>query len=131
MLDQIIGDQRDNLVNMLSSKLGVSGDQAGGFLSKLLQKIEILMGEGKLDVESLLKGDLSSLKSNLDMDNLGALLGGGKEKAEQGIDAVSHPIAQQLDKLDDPMGMLGGLLGGSDSGDLMSKAKAGLGGLLG
>ncbi len=111
MLDQIIGDQRESLINLLSSKLGVSDDQAGAFLSKLLQKIEILMGEDKLDVDSLLKGDLSSLKSNLDLDNLGALLGGGNEKAEQGIEAVSAPIAEQLDKLDDPMQMLGGLLG--------------------
>ncbi len=131
MLDQIMGDQRERLINMLSSKLGVSDDQAGGFLSKLLQKIEILMGEGKLDVDSLLKGDLSSLKSNLDLDNLGALLGGGREKAEQGIDAVSTPIAEQLDKLDDPMQMLGGLLGGGGSDDLMAQAKKGLGGLLG
>ncbi len=111
MLDQIVGEKKDELIKLLSSKLGVSDDQAGGFISKLMQKMEILLGEGKLDVDSLLKGDLSSLKSNLDLDNLGALLGGGKEKAEQGIDAVSTQIAEQLDKLDDPMQMLGGLLG--------------------
>ena len=55
----------------------------------------------------------------------------GKEKAEEGIDAIASPLSEQLDKLDDPMGMLGGLLGDSDSGDLMSQAKKGLGGLLG
>jgi hypothetical protein len=131
MLDQIIGDRKDDLIKMLSSKLGVSDDQAGGFLSKLMQKIEILLGEGKLNASSLMNGELTSLKSYLDLDHLGALLGGGKEKAEQGIDAVSKPIAEQLDKLDDPMGMLGNLIGGGDSGDLLSKAKKGLGGLLG
>ncbi len=111
MLDQIIGDKKDELVNMLSSKLGVSDDQAGGFLSKLMQKMEILLGEGKLDVNAIMNGDLTTLNSYLDLEKLGALLGGGKEKAEQGIEAVSTPIAEQLDKLDDPMQMLGGLLG--------------------
>lgn len=111
MLDQIIGDKKDELVNVLSSKLGVSDDQAGGFLSKLMQKMEILLGEGKLDVNAIMNGDLTTLNSYLDLENLGALLGGGKEEAEQGIEAVSTPIAEQLDKLDDPMQMLGGLLG--------------------
>ncbi len=131
MLEQLLGDQKDNLIKMLTDKLGVSGDQAGGFLSKLMPMIEGLLGDGKLDPSALLKGDTSALKKGLDLESLGSMLGGGKEKAEQGIDAVSGPIAEQLDKLDDPMGMLSGLLGGGDSDDLMAKAKKGLGGLLG
>lgn len=131
MLEQLLGDQKDNLIKTLTDKLGVNSDQAGGFLSKLMPMIEGLLGDGKLDPSALLKGDTSALKKGLDLESLGSMLGGGKEKAEQGIDAVSGPIAKQLDKLDDPMAMLGGMLGGGGSDDLMAKAKKGLGGLLG
>ena len=131
MLDKLLGNNKNELISALTGKLGVSEDQAGGFLGKLMPMIEGLIGDGKLDIQSLMKGDLSALKSGLDMNMLGGLLGGGKEKAEEGIDAIASPLSKQLDKLDDPMGMLGGLLGGSDSSDLMSQAKKGLGGLLG
>jgi len=132
MLEKLLSEHKDTFISALTSKLGVNSDQAGGFLSKLMPMIEGLIGDGKLDVQSLMKGDLSGVKKGLDMDSLGSMLGGGKEKAEEGIDAVSGPLAEQLDKLDDPMSLLGGLLGGGgDSGDLMDKAKKGLGGLLG
>ncbi len=130
MLDQLLNEHKDTLINALTSKLGVNKDQAGGFLIKVLPMIEQLLGDGKLDMSALLKGDLGAVKNSLDLDMLGGLLGGGKERAEQGIDAIADPISKELDKLDDPIGMLGGLLG-DDSGDLMSKAKKGLGGLLG
>ncbi len=130
MLDQRLNEHKDTLINALTSKLGVNKDQAGGFLIKVLPMIEQLLGDGKLDMSAVLKGDLGAVKNSLDLDMLGGLLGGGKERAEQGIDAITDPISKELDKLDDPIGMLGGLLG-DDSGDLMSKAKKGLGGLLG
>tara|TARA_R110002073_G_scaffold152651_2_gene307171 strand:- start:79588 stop:80034 length:447 start_codon:yes stop_codon:yes gene_type:complete len=130
MLDQLLNEHKDTLINALTSKLGVNNDQAGGFLIKVLPMIEQLLGDGKLDMSAVLKGDLGAVKNSLDLDMLGGLLGGGKERAEQGIDAIADPISKELDKLDDPIGMLGGLLG-DDSGDLMSKAKKGLGGLLG
>lgn len=130
MLDQLLNEHKDTLINALTTKLGVNKDQAGGFLIKVLPMIEQLLGDGKLDMSALLKGDLGAVKNSLDLDMLGGLLGGGKERAEQGIDAIADPISKELDKLDDPIGMLGGLLG-DDSGDLMSKAKKGLGGLLG
>ena len=130
MLDQLLNEHKDTLINALTSKLGVNKDQAGGFLIKVLPMIEQLLGDGKLDMSAVLKGDLGAVKNSLDLDMLGGLLGGGKERAEQGIDAIADPISKELDKLDDPIGMLGGLLG-DDSGDLMSKAKKGLGGLLG
>ena len=130
MLEQLLGDQKNKLIEILTSQLGVNGDQAGGFIGKLLPMIQGLMGEGKLDASSLLSGDLSALKGGLDMDMLGGLLGGGKEQAEEGIDAIAMPLSDSLSKLDDPMGMLGGLIGG-ESDDLLAKAKKGLGGLLG
>ena len=130
MLDQLLNEHKDTLINALTSKLGVNNDQAGGFLIKVLPMIEQLLGDGKLDMSALLKGDLGAVKNSLDLDMLGGLLGGGKERAEQGIDAIADPISKELDKLDDPIGMLGGLLG-DDSGDLMSKAKKELGGVLG
>ena len=131
MLEELLGDQKDNLIKIVMEKLGVSGDQAGGFIGKLLPMAEGLIGDGKLDPSALLKGDVSSLVSGLDMDSLGAALGGGREQGEAGVSAVAGPIGEVLDGLDDPMEMLGNLMGGDDNGDLMSKAKAGLGKLFG
>jgi hypothetical protein len=127
MLDKLLDGQKDNLIAMLTSKLGVSSDQAGGFLSKLLPMIEGVLGKGDIDAGALLKGDVSSLKSALDLDALGSALGGGKEKAEQGIETVAGPIAEQLNGLDDPMGMLKGALGGDAEGLL----KKGIGKIFG
>lgn len=127
MLDKLLDGRKDNLIEMLTSKLGVSGDQAGGFLSKLLPMIEGLIGKGDIDASSLLKGDVSSLKNALDLDALGSALGGGKEKAEQGIETVAGPIAEQLNGLDNPMDMLKGALGGDAEGLL----KKGIGKIFG
>ncbi|MCA9304448.1 MAG: hypothetical protein KC996_10025 [Phycisphaerales bacterium] len=127
MLDKLLEGQKDNLIGMLTSKLGVSDDQAGGFLNKLLPMIEGLLGKGKIDPSALLKGDVSSLKSGLDLDVLGKALGGGKEKAEQGIETVAGPIAEKLNGLDNPMDMLKGVMGGDAEGLL----KKGLGKIFG
>lgn len=131
MLDKLLIGHKDTLIKALTSKLGVNEDQAGGFLAKILPMIQGMFSDGKLDANSLMKGDLSAVKNNLDLGMLGGLLGGGKEKAEQGIDAIADPISNELGKLDNPMEMLGGLLDGGGSDDLMAKAKKGLGGLLG
>lgn len=127
MLDKLLEGQKDNLIGMLTSKLGVSGDQAGGFLSKLLPMIEGLLGKGDIDPSALLKGDISALKDGLDLDALGSALGGGKEKAEQGIETVAGPIAEQLNGLDNPMDMLKGVMGGDAEGLL----KKGIGKIFG
>ncbi len=126
MLEKLLEGQKDNLMELVMSKLGVSGDQAGGFLTKLFPMIQGLMGDGKLDPSALLKGDVSALKNGLDLESLGSALGGGKDKAEQGIDAVAGPIAETLGKLDNPMDMLSGMLG-DDAGGMLKKGLGGLG----
>jgi len=127
MLDKLLEGQKDNLIEMLTSKLGVTGDQAGGFLSKLMPMIEGLLGKGKLDADALIKGDVSSLTSALDLDSLGSALGGGKEKAQQGIETVAGPISEKLSGLDNPMDMLKEVMGGDAEGLL----KKGLGKIFG
>ncbi|MBL4590944.1 MAG: hypothetical protein JKY96_03185, partial [Phycisphaerales bacterium] len=44
MLDKLLEGQRENLMKIVMSKLGVSGDQAGGFLTKLFPMIQGLLG---------------------------------------------------------------------------------------
>lgn len=62
MFDQLLNEHKDPLINALTSKLGVNKDQAGGFLIKVLPMIEQLLGDGKLDMSALLKGDLGAVK---------------------------------------------------------------------
>ncbi|HED53574.1 MAG TPA: hypothetical protein ENJ00_05165 [Phycisphaerales bacterium] len=115
MLEQLLASHKDELLGALTSKLGVSSDQAGGFLSKLIGMIQSLIGDGKLDVQDLLKGDVSSLTGKLNMDELGGLLGGGKEQAEQGLSAVIGPLSEKIGGLGDAGDLLGKITG-NDSG---------------
>lgn len=124
MLDKLLADHKDELIKAITTKLGVGTDQAGGFLTKLLDMAQKLIGKGDLDLAALLKGDLATLKNKLDLNALGGLLGGGKDKAEQGLAAVIGPLSQKLSSL-----------GGAD--DLLKQIKGGsgllgkLGGMLG
>ncbi len=122
MLDQLLSGEKDSIISAISSKAGASPEQAGGFLEVILSKIEGLIGAGDLDMASLLKGDLSAITSKLNLGELGAILGGGDDKAKAGIGALLGPLQDKLGG-DDAAGLLEGLMGGKSSG--------GLGGALG
>jgi hypothetical protein len=135
MLDKLLGgSQKNDLIGMLVSQLGVSNQQAGGFLDSLLGRIGDLLKGGKLDVQKLIAGDTSALKSNLNMEALGGLLGGGADKAEKGLGTIIGPLSTQLGGNKDLLGQLSGLLGGGGGGadDMLKKAAGGLlGGMFG
>ncbi|MEZ6318883.1 MAG: hypothetical protein R3B49_09050 [Phycisphaerales bacterium] len=112
MLEQILGDSKHELIKTITSKLGVSDAQAGGFLGSLLERLEDLLKGGKLDVQQLLSGDLGAITKNLNLDALGGLLGGGADKGEQGVKAVMGSVTDKLGGSEDLLGQLEGLLGG-------------------
>lgn len=121
MLGELLSGERDGIIGAITSKVGASEDQAGGFLDKAISMIEGLIGSGDLDIQSLLKGDLSALTSKLDLGSLGSMLGGGEDKAKQGIEALAGPLTSKLGE-------------GGDAKDLLEKltgGKGGLGGALG
>jgi hypothetical protein len=126
MLDKLLESNKDELLGLITSKLGVSSGQADGFLGRLLGMIQDLLGSGKLDVSDLLKGDISSLKGMLNLDELGGLLGGGTDKAEEGLGAVMGPITEKLGGLGDAGDLLGKITGGESDGIMGA-----LGGILG
>ena len=130
MLQELLGGDAQGIISAISSKVGASEGQAGGFLEKALSMIEQAVASGKLDMDSLLKGDLSSLTSALDMGSLGQMLGGGEDKAQQGLDAMIGPLKDKLAGEGDLGAMLGNLTGqdgGQAVGDIMGK----LGGMFG
>ena len=106
MLEELLASKKDDLIEMVMKKLDVSPEQADGFLSKIFPMIQGLISGGKLDPSALLNGNTSVLKDGLDLESLGELLGGGKEKAERGVDVVAAPISESLGKLDNPMDMV-------------------------
>ena len=126
MLEKLLSDHKDELITAVTSKLGVGTDQAGSFVQKLLQMAEKLIGEGKLDLAALMKGDLASLKSALNLDVLGSALGGGADTAEKGLGAVIGPLSEKLGGLDGADDLLKKITGGQ-SGGILGK----LGGMLG
>ncbi|GJM19491.1 MAG: hypothetical protein DHS20C14_17040 [Phycisphaeraceae bacterium] len=130
MLDQLLSGSKDELINTLTAKLGVSDAQAGGFLGSLLERVEDLLKGGKLDVSSLLSGDTSTLKGLLNMEALGGLLGGDAKKAEAGVEAVIDPIAKDLGGNAGMLDQLQGMLGGDKAGGGAIDAAAGIAGKL-
>jgi len=112
MLSELLSGERDGIISAITSKVGASEGQAGGFLDKAISMIEGLIGSGDLDIQSLLKGDLSALTSKLDLGSLGSMLGGGEDKAKQGIEALAGPLMGKLGESEDAAGMLGKLVGG-------------------
>ncbi len=121
MLSELLSGERDGIISAISSKVGASEGQAGGFLDKAISMIEGLIGSGDLDISSLLKGDLSALTSKLDLGSLGSMLGGGEDKAKQGLEALAGPLTSKLGESSDAVGMLEKLAGG----------KGGIGGAIG
>lgn len=111
MLDQLLGDKKNDLIGMLTNQLGVSDAQAGGFLGSLLERLEDLLKGGKLDVQQLLSGDLGSITKNLNLEALGGLLGGGADKGEQGVKAVMGSVAGELGGNENLLGQIQGMLG--------------------
>ncbi|MCA9273192.1 MAG: hypothetical protein KDA31_09120 [Phycisphaerales bacterium] len=126
MLDKLLADHKDELITAVTSKLGVGTDQAGTFIQKLLDMAQKLIGKGDLDLSALLKGDVGALKSKLNLDVLGSALGGGADKAEQGLNAVIGPLSQKLGGLGGADDLLAQITGG-EGGGLLGK----LGGMLG
>jgi hypothetical protein len=120
MLEQLLGGNQANLISTLSKTMGVSGNQAGGFLNQAIKMLEGLLGSGKIDPSALLKGDLAALTSKLDMKSLASLIGGDTAKAQQGLGAILGSLTQNKSGLES---MLGQLAGSSSSGGLMGAAK--------
>lgn len=130
MIQELLGGDAKQIISAISSKVGASESQAGGFLDKAIGMIEQAIASGKLDINALLKGDISSLKSALDLGSLGSVLGGGEDKAEQGLHAMIGPLKDKLASQGDLSSMLSNLTGQDGSqavGDIMGK----LGGMFG
>ncbi|MFK7884750.1 MAG: DUF937 domain-containing protein [Phycisphaerales bacterium] len=128
LIQQVLGDKKSDLISMLTSKLGVNDGQAGGFLEMLVPQVMGMLKGDKLDVSSLMAGKTDTLKQGLDLEALGGLLGGGKEKAETAVDAVAGPIGEQLQGMGDLSSVMGMLDDGKDGGidDMVRKAGGGL-----
>ncbi len=129
MLDQLLGSVKGNVLNDLTSKLGLSGDQAGGFLQKALGLVQAAIAGGKLDAASLLNGNLSGVMSKLDVSSLAGLVGGDGGKAKTGMESVLGGLMSSIKSNPDAGAMLGQLTGGG--GGVMGKFSGLAGSLFG
>lgn len=93
MLEQLLAGSKASIVSKLTSQLGISGDQANGFLAKLVPLVEGLVKNGGLDVQKLLAGDASAVTSKLDMSALAGFFGGSIDKAKAGVEVVAQDLA--------------------------------------
>ncbi len=129
MLDQLLGSVKGNVLNDLTSKLGLSGDQAGGFLQKALGLVQAALAGGKLDAASLLNGNLSGVMSKLDVSSLAGLVGGDGGKAKTGMESVLGGLMSSIKSNPDAGAVLGQLTGGG--GGVMGKVSGLAGSLFG
>jgi hypothetical protein len=128
LIQQVLGDKKSDLVSALTSKLGVEKGQANGFLEMLVPQVMAMLKGGKVDIAGLMGGKTDALKKGLDLDALGGLLGGGREKAETAVDTVAAPIGKQLQGMGDLSSVMGMLDDGKEGGldDMVRKAGGGL-----
>jgi Bacterial protein of unknown function (DUF937) len=140
MLDQLLSGSKSSIVSALSSQLGISAEQANGFIAKVVPMVEGLFKSGNLDVSKILAGDFSSLTSKLDISSLSQLVGGDAAKAKAGVNTVATGVVDALKQsggsggLDQLLGQLGGAAGGKDGGGLaggLADAVGGIGKLFG
>ncbi len=124
MLDQLLGGSKSSIVSALSSQLGISAEQANGFVAKVVPMFEGLLKSGNLDVSKLLAGDFSSLTSKLDISSLSQLVGGDMAKAHTGVNTVATGVVDAL-KQSGGSGAVNQLLG-QFSGSAGEKAGGGL-----
>ncbi len=131
ILKQLLADKGSVLLPLLTSKLGMSGDQAANFLPAAAQKIIGAVSGGGLDLGALLGGgDLGALISKIDIPGLARETGVDKETAAKGVQTVAPPLLAGLkEKAGSAEGMLS-MLGGAGKGDLLGKAGSALGGFL-
>ncbi|MEM7671064.1 MAG: hypothetical protein AAF317_18400 [Pseudomonadota bacterium] len=127
MLNQLLAEHKDDLIAAVMSKLGVGADQGGSFVQKLIEMAQSKIAGGEMDLSALLQGDMSSLKSALNLEVLGSALGGGAEKGEEGLSAVIGPLKDKLGGMGDAGDLLGKITGGKGLGGLGDA----LGGMLG
>ncbi|MEO0482893.1 MAG: hypothetical protein AAF138_04660 [Planctomycetota bacterium] len=130
MLDQLLGDNKNDLIQNLVSQLGLGEREAGGFLDQALAMIMGLFKGGDLDLSKLLGGSGEGLASGLDLGALSGLVGGDAGKAQAGVGTILDTLKGKLTDADDPEGLLGGVLGGMDkdgdgldAGDVMDGLK--------
>lgn len=131
MLDKLIAEHKDRLLENLVSQVGLGKDEAGGFLSKIIGSIQGLIGGGKLDLKDLIGGNVGAITSKLDMNDLAGALGGSKDKAEQGVNAVVSQLSGILGEKSDIAESLLGKVGGGDLGSKLDAAKGIAGKLFG
>lgn len=116
MLSELLGENKDQLVQTLASKIGLSTGEADGFLAQALAMLQNMLAGGKLDLASLLAGASGeSLASGLDLSALTGMLGGDADRARTGLGTIIESLTAKLQQADDPQTLLGGLLGSLDS----------------
>ncbi|MEO1533958.1 MAG: hypothetical protein AAFS11_00165 [Planctomycetota bacterium] len=131
MLKDLLAEHKEDLIAAVMSKLGVNADQGGGFVTKLIDMVQEKIGAGEIDLSALMQGDLGALKGALNLDVLGSALGGGADKAEEGLGAVIGPISEKLGGMGDAGDLLGKITGPLGGGKGLGGIGDALGGMLG
>lgn len=131
MLGDLIDDSKGELIETLTSKLGLPEGKAIDFLREALAKLQGMFAGGDLNVAKLLgSGSGESLASVLDLGSIAGLVGGDQGKAQAGVGAVLDTLKGKLTGADDPEGLLGSAMSGLDqdgdgldAGDIMGGLK--------
>jgi hypothetical protein len=116
MLDQILGSTKDTILQSLTSKLGLSSNQAGGFLQKALSLLETGITSGKVNPTELDSGDPSSILSKLDLGQLSSFTGGDTGKARTGMEAILGHIMSFVKSSGGAKALMSNLTAGAGAG---------------
>lgn len=96
MIEQLLGRDLNALASSMATRLGLPADQAESFVSKALASVESGFMNGRIDLDSLLKGDFSSLLGPMDLGALSQFFGGDTAKARSGVVALLESLSSQV-----------------------------------
>ena len=121
LIKQLLGEKSAGWIEMLTSQLGFSGEEANGFLPTLIEKITGLVTGGGINLGEGF--DLGAIVAKINPSEIASKVGIDEGKAEAGIKGLLPEIAssfmEKAGGASDLLSMLGG--DDSDAGGLIGK----------
>lgn len=114
ILKQMLGGQIESLSSKLQAECEFEADQARSFIDALIEKVVELLGNGGLDIASIMgEVNMPELVEKLDPSALGAKAGLTTERATSALEqALPDLLGTAKTMLGGAAGGLGDLLGG-------------------
>ena len=119
LIKKLLDDKGTDWIQSLTSKVGFTKEQAADFVPDAVKNALGLVKDGKIDMDSIVKGDVSSALSGFDAKGLAEKVGIDESKAVSGLTELLPNLFSTIKEKFGGLDGLAGLLG--DSGGMVGK----------